>query len=81
MKYFRKEISAETVNSVKFIVHDLHIEFWPSYWNCGITFYFYDFMQSDTRRDSNFNTIHSESFFQIKFGKWVLIYRFHVLFI
>lgn len=35
-------------------------------------------MQSDTRRDSNFNTIHSESFFQIKFGKWVLIYRFHV---
>jgi len=26
-------------------------------------------MQSDTRRDSNFNTIHFESFFQIKFGK------------
>lgn len=35
-------------------------------------------MQNDTRRDSNFNTIHFESFFQIKFGKWVLIYRSRV---
>jgi len=49
--------------------YNIHIEFWPSYWNCGITLYFYDFMQSDTRRDSNFNNIHSESFFQIKFGR------------